>query len=72
MAEAKDDLEEFVTEVRTWIAENFPPSLKGRGAELMGAETIDSAESDALAWGKRLGAKGWRRPPGPPSMEGVV
>jgi alkylation response protein AidB-like acyl-CoA dehydrogenase len=70
MAETKDELEEFRTEVRTWLAENFPPSLKGRGAELMGAETVDSAESDALVWGKRLGAKGWATPTWPAEYGG--
>ena len=54
MAETTESLEEFRTEVRTWLAENFPPSLKGRGAELMGGETIGEAETDALAWGKRM------------------
>ena len=56
MAEASEGLEEFRAEVRTWLAENFPPSLKGRGAELMGAETIDPTQSGALVWGKRLGS----------------
>jgi alkylation response protein AidB-like acyl-CoA dehydrogenase len=70
MTEAKDALEEFQSEVRSWLAENFPQSLKGRGAALMGAETIDGDESDALAWGKRLGAKGWATPTWPAEYGG--
>jgi len=70
MAEATDELDEFRTEARSWLAENFPPSLAGRGAALMGAETIDSRESDALVWAKRLGAKGWATPTWPAEYGG--
>jgi alkylation response protein AidB-like acyl-CoA dehydrogenase len=70
MAEITDELEAFRAEVRTWLEENFPPSLAGRAGELMGAEFIDSSESDAQAWGKRLGEKGWGTPTWPAEYGG--
>jgi alkylation response protein AidB-like acyl-CoA dehydrogenase len=70
MADDNSELEEFRSDVRTWLAENFPASLKGRGAALMGAETIDSKESNAIGWGKCLGAKGWATPTWPAEYGG--
>ncbi len=70
MAEEKVELEEFRSEVRGWLAENFPVSLEGRGPALMGAETIDSKEDDFLVWEKRLGAKGWATPTWPAEYGG--
>ena len=70
MAETQDEIEEFRAEVRAWLADNFPPSLQGRDAVLAGAETIGSEESEILAWGKRLGAKGWATPTWPAEYGG--
>ena len=70
MADATDELEGFRAEARTWLEENFPPSLAGRAAELMRVEIIDSAEGEALAWGKCLGAKGWATPTWPAAYGG--
>ncbi len=70
MAEDTHEIEEFRTQVRAWLAENFPASLEGRGAELMGSETLGADESEALAWGKRLGAKGWATPTWPAEYGG--
>ncbi len=70
MADAQPEIEEFRTEVRAWLAENFPPSLKGRGAVIAGAETIGPEHSEILAWGKRLGAKGWATPTWPAEYGG--
>jgi len=70
MADVKDDLEEFRADVRSWLGENFPSSLKGRGGAVMASETIDSSQTDALEWGKRLGAKGWATPTWPAEYGG--
>jgi alkylation response protein AidB-like acyl-CoA dehydrogenase len=70
MAEEKVELKEFRSEVRGWLAENFPASLVGRGPALMGAETIDSKEGDLLVWQKCLGAKGWATPTWPAEYGG--
>jgi len=70
MAEATGELETFRAEARAWLEENFPQSLAGRGGELMGSETIDASQSDALAWGRRLGEKGWGTPTWPAEYGG--
>ncbi len=70
MAEEEDGLESFRSDVRTWLVENFPTSLAGRGAALMSAETIDSTEGDAFVWGQRLGAQGWATPTWPAEYGG--
>ena len=70
MAETMSELEEFRTEARAWLEENFPKSLAGRAAALMGGETIDASEKDAGIWAKRLGAKGWATPTWPAEYGG--
>ncbi len=65
MAESNEELEAFRAEARAWIEENFPKSLKGRAGAVMRSETIDASETDALEWGKALGAKGWATPTWP-------
>jgi alkylation response protein AidB-like acyl-CoA dehydrogenase len=70
MAETTTELEEFRAEARTWLKENFPRSLAGRGAALMGGETIDASETDAALWAERLGAKGWATPTWPAEYGG--
>jgi alkylation response protein AidB-like acyl-CoA dehydrogenase len=70
MAETTTELEAFRTEARAWLEENFPKSLAGRAAALMGGETIDASEKDAAIWAKRLGAKGWATPTWPAEYGG--
>jgi alkylation response protein AidB-like acyl-CoA dehydrogenase len=70
MAEARDELEEFRAEAREWLAENFPPSLAGRAAELIRTEFGDTEDSDALTWAERLGARGWATPTWPAEYGG--
>ena len=70
MAETTETLEAFRTEVRAWLEESFPKSLSGRAAEVMGGESIDASESDALTWAKRLGEKGWGTPTWPAEYGG--
>ena len=58
------DLEAFRVEARTWLAENFPASLKGAGA---GAGELEghAAVGDLALWRKRIGEKGWATPTWP-------
>jgi len=60
----------FRAEARAWLDENFPASLKGSGAVVMGSEFIDESQREALAWAKRLGAKGWGAPTWPAEYGG--
>jgi alkylation response protein AidB-like acyl-CoA dehydrogenase len=70
MADPTDDVEAFRSEARAWLEENFPRSLAGRGAALMGGESIAASEKDAIEWAKRLGAKGWGTPTWPAEYGG--
>jgi alkylation response protein AidB-like acyl-CoA dehydrogenase len=70
MADPNEDLEAFRAEARAWLEENFPSSLAGRAAALMGGESIATSETDAIEWAKRLGAKGWATPTWPAEYAG--
>jgi len=70
MDQTKDELEQFRIEARTWLEENFPASLAGRAAQLMGGESVDRSETDAHEWAKRLGARGWATPTWPAEYGG--
>lgn len=70
MSDTTEELEAFRAEARVWIEENFPASLAGRAGVVMGGETVDPSQSEALAWGKRLGAKGWATPTWPAEYGG--
>ena len=54
MADPTEDLEAFRAEARTWLEENFPRSLAGRAAALMGGESIAASETDAIEWAKKM------------------
>jgi len=62
-----DDLEAFRAEVRRWLEENHPKSLRGVPAltfdESMTARSAPSA--DETLWQERLAAKGWSVPTWP-------
>jgi alkylation response protein AidB-like acyl-CoA dehydrogenase len=69
-AEKMDDgLDAFRTEVRSWLASNFPPSLKGKGA-IMFAEGRGPTEPDFLSWKKAMAEKGWGTPTWPKQFGG--
>ena len=73
MAEA-DDLEAFREEVRAWLEENHPKSLRKRKQteEEMQAEMAGVGEmsADAKAWKERFGKKGWGVPTWPKQYGG--
>ena len=64
-----DDLEAFRTEARSWLAENFPPSLAGR-SDLATAEAPLALEGDAAAWKERMADRGWGVPTWPSELGG--
>jgi len=64
-----EELEAFGAEARTWLEENFPSSLAGRGAELSG-EFLETGNADLQAWCERLGQKGWGTPTWPSEYGG--
>ena len=55
------DLESFRAEARTWLAENFPQSLKDRDVSMTAMAGI-ALTGDARLWQERMGAKGWGTP----------
>jgi alkylation response protein AidB-like acyl-CoA dehydrogenase len=63
------DLEAFRQEARDWIAQNFPPALKGQPAS---ASALEEPETDPtrLAWKKAMGEKGWGVPTWPAKYGG--
>ena len=63
------DLDAFRTEVRDWIAANFPASLKGKPNPMM-REERSNPSPDQDAWRKAVGAKGWGTPTWPAEYGG--
>jgi len=61
--------EAFGAEVREWIEENFPRSLKGR-QQLMMTEVGPIREQDFARWKRAMGDKGWGTPTWPTQYGG--
>ncbi len=66
MADFGGDPELFRTEARTWLEENFPPSMKN--VDL--AMSVEAPTGDAKLWKERMGAKGWGTPTWPNAYGG--
>ena len=64
------DIEDFRAEARSWIADTFPASLKGRGAMMMGDPSIAASNLDYEAWRKAMGERGWGTPTWPKAYGG--
>jgi alkylation response protein AidB-like acyl-CoA dehydrogenase len=62
-------LDAFRAEARDWLAANFPPALKGRGA-LMVAEGLAPTRPDFKAWAEAMGERGWGTPTWPAAYGG--
>ena len=68
--EARDsDLESFRAEVRDWLANNFPPSLKDVDVAMQVTGGWKPT-GDAKLWAERVGAKGWGTPTWPKQYGG--
>src|SRR5579871_6672533 len=52
------DLDAFRESARTWLAENFPPSLRGKTVDIQFHG--EAPTGDALTWKQRMADKGWR------------
>ncbi|MDO8324939.1 MAG: acyl-CoA dehydrogenase family protein [Phenylobacterium sp.] len=63
------DLDAFRAQAKTWLAENFPPSLKSR-SDIAAAEAPVPVEGDYKLWKERMGAKGWGVPTWPSEYGG--
>ncbi|MBP8248442.1 MAG: acyl-CoA dehydrogenase family protein, partial [Phenylobacterium sp.] len=63
------DLDAFRAQAKTWLAENFPPSLKSR-SDIAAAEAPVPVEGDYKLWKERMGAKGWGVPTWPAEYGG--
>jgi alkylation response protein AidB-like acyl-CoA dehydrogenase len=61
---AQADLEAFRERARAWLAENFPPSLKGRATAFV-AETQEDRAEDVARWRKAMAETGWGVPTWP-------
>jgi alkylation response protein AidB-like acyl-CoA dehydrogenase len=64
------ELDTFRAEARTWFDENFPKSLRGRGAAMAEVEGGETVSGDAKLWKERMGAKGWTAPTWPAAYGG--
>ncbi len=62
-------LDALRSEVRSWLASNFPPSLEGKGA-IMFAEGRGPTEPDFPRWKKAMAEKGWGTPTWPKQYGG--
>jgi alkylation response protein AidB-like acyl-CoA dehydrogenase len=74
MADFGGDLEAFRTEVRGWIAANYPAELKdpaaGRPEAMWGGRAFAGSDDPQIVWMKRAAAKGWTAPAWPKEYGG--
>ena len=72
MTEAAANLDDFRADVQAWLADNFPASLKGKGASIMeSAMDENGLTGDAGLWRERLAEKGWGAPTWPTEYGGA-
>ena len=64
------ELDAFREEVRSWITENFPASLKGVDLSLSALEGPSDKSADKEAWRIAVGNKGWGTPTWPKEYGG--
>lgn len=63
------NLESFRSEVREWLAANFPPSMKDKDIALSVQMGV-APTGDGKLWLERIGAKGWGTPTWPKEYGG--
>ena len=69
MSDPAADLTRFRSEVRNWLAANFPASLASRSDEYMAAGR-EPLTGDLLAWRQALASRGWGAPTWPTEYGG--
>jgi alkylation response protein AidB-like acyl-CoA dehydrogenase len=67
---AAADMEAFRAEARSWLEQNFPPSLKNDESAMMAAMMGGTLSGDAEKWRKAMGEKGWGVPTWPKEYGG--
>ena len=70
MPQPTDDLEAFRQSARTWLAENFPPSLAHAAVATFGGGVARDPTADDEVWRERMGEKGWGVPTWPRAYGG--
>ncbi|UIJ43954.1 acyl-CoA dehydrogenase family protein [Sphingomonas cannabina] len=68
--ETASALDEFRASVRAWLAENFPPALKGKDNAMSAVEGPAELSPEEAAWKKAMGEKGWGVPTWPSEYGG--
>ncbi len=63
--------EEFRSQVRQWIEQNFPVSLKGKGNAFAAIEEGAALSPEAQQWQVAMGEKGWGVPTWPAEYGGA-
>ncbi|WP_370177904.1 acyl-CoA dehydrogenase family protein [Alteriqipengyuania sp.] len=66
----KPDLDSFREEVRAFLAENFPPELRGKNNLLSSVEEAGQESAAEKAWRLAMGEKGWGTPTWPKEYGG--
>ena len=74
MADFGGDLETFRTQVRDWLAANYPAQLKspaaGREEAMWGGRAFAGSDDPQIVWMKRVAARGWTAPTWPKEYGG--
>ena len=68
--EQQSDTEIFREEVREFISQNFPESLKGKGDALASIEGPGGETAEQKQWREAMGARGWGTPTWPKEYGG--
>ena len=63
-------LDDFRDEVRAFLAEHFPPSLKGQDTAMSAVEGPTQETPEQAAWRKAMGERGWGVPTWPRAYGG--
>ena len=69
-SDAESDLEAFREEARAFLAENFPPELRGKNNILSSVEEAGEESEAEKAWRLATGEKGWGTPTWPSEYGG--
>ena len=69
------DPDAFRTEVREWLAANYPPELREAGAStdpeaIWGGRRFDGSEDPQIIWMRRMAERGWTAPSWPKEYGG--
>ncbi|TKD52852.1 acyl-CoA dehydrogenase family protein [Sphingomonas baiyangensis] len=70
MADAPEPIEGFRAEARAWLAEHFPPELKGKDNAMSAVEGPGELTEAEARWKATMGAKGWGVPTWPAQYGG--